>query len=66
MSSSTSNLGVMVTRLDALRKHPDPGIYVAASLVWLRAVEGVRPDRWDVTGASICVIGALVVLFGKR
>ena len=24
------------------------GIYVAASLVWLRAVEGVRADRWDV------------------
>ena len=42
------------------------GIYVAASLVWLRAVEGVRPDRWDVAGASICVVGALVVLFGKR
>lgn len=42
------------------------GIYVAASLVWLRAVEGVRPDRWDVAGASICIVGALVVLFGKR
>ena len=42
------------------------GIYVAASLVWLRVVEGVRPDRWDLTGATICVFGALVIVFGRR
>lgn len=42
------------------------GIYVAASLVWLRAVEGVKPDRWDLIGASICVAGALAIVFGRR
>jgi small multidrug resistance family-3 protein len=42
------------------------GIDVAASLVWLRVVEGVRPDRWDLTGATICVVGALVIVFGRR
>jgi small multidrug resistance family-3 protein len=42
------------------------GIYVAASLVWLKVVEGVRPDRWDAVGATICIVGALIVLFGKR
>jgi small multidrug resistance family-3 protein len=42
------------------------GIYVAASLIWLRGVEGVRPDRWDLTGAAICVLGALVIVFGRR
>jgi small multidrug resistance family-3 protein len=42
------------------------GIYVAASLVWLKVVEGVRPDRWDAVGGAICVAGALVVLFAKR
>ena len=42
------------------------GIYIAASLVWLQAVEGVRPDRWDVTGATIAVVGALVIIFGRR
>ena len=42
------------------------GIYVAASLVWLRAVEGVKPDRWDIVGASICVAGALTIVFGRR
>jgi small multidrug resistance family-3 protein len=42
------------------------GIYVAASLVWLRLVEGVRPDRWDLGGACICVVGTLVIVFGRR
>jgi small multidrug resistance family-3 protein len=42
------------------------GVYVAASLGWLWAVEGVRPDRWDLAGSAICVAGAAVVLFGPR
>jgi small multidrug resistance family-3 protein len=42
------------------------GIYIAASLGWLWAVEGVRPDRWDATGAAMCIVGALVILFGPR
>ena len=42
------------------------GVYVAASLVWLRFVEGARPDRWDLGGATICIVGAMVILFGRR
>jgi small multidrug resistance family-3 protein len=42
------------------------GIYIAASLVWLWAVEGVKPDRWDLTGALICLGGAALILFGPR
>jgi len=42
------------------------GVYIAASLVWLWAVEGVRPDRWDVTGSAICLAGAALVIFGPR
>ena len=42
------------------------GIYVAASLAWLWSVEGVRPDRWDLLGAAICVAGASVILFAPR
>lgn len=42
------------------------GVYICASLAWLWAAEGVRPDRWDVTGALICLIGAAVILFGPR
>lgn len=42
------------------------GIYIAASLGWLWSVEGIEPDRWDLTGALICFIGAAVILFGPR
>ncbi len=42
------------------------GVYIAASLAWLWAVEGARPDRWDLVGAVICLGGAAVILFGPR
>ena len=42
------------------------GIYILSSLLWLWVVEKTRPDQWDVIGASICVLGAAVILFGPR
>jgi small multidrug resistance family-3 protein len=42
------------------------GVYVAASLVWLWAVEGRTPDRWDLIGTALCLGGAAVILFGPR
>jgi small multidrug resistance family-3 protein len=42
------------------------GIYICASLAWLWLTEGIRPDRWDVTGATICLIGASVILLAPR
>jgi len=42
------------------------GIYIVASLFWLWSIEGVRPDRWDVAGAAMCILGAAVILLGPR
>ncbi len=42
------------------------GIYIAASLAWLWAVEGTRPDRWDAIGACICIAGGALILLGPR
>ncbi len=42
------------------------GIYIAASLTWLWAAEGMRPDRWDLAGAALCLVGAGVILYGPR
>jgi len=42
------------------------GIYVAAALAWLWAVDGVRPDRWDIVGAALCLVGMVVIYFGPR
>ncbi|KQZ33022.1 hypothetical protein ASD50_13025 [Mesorhizobium sp. Root552] len=42
------------------------GIYIAASLCWLWLAEGVRPDRWDMLGAMVCLAGASLILFAPR
>ncbi|MEE8296034.1 MAG: YnfA family protein [Sphingomonadales bacterium] len=42
------------------------GVYIAASVLWLWVVEGQRPDRWDVLGSVICLIGAAIILLGPR
>src|SRR5690606_10236577 len=42
------------------------GVYIASALLRLWAAEGVRPDRWDLAGAAICLMGATVILWGTR
>ncbi len=42
------------------------GVYIAASLGWLWLIEGQRPDRFDLTGAAICLVGAAVILLPSR
>lgn len=42
------------------------GIYIVASLAWLWAVEGTRPDRWDMIGSTVCILGAAIILFAPR
>lgn len=42
------------------------GIYVAASVLWLWIVEGQRPDRFDVAGALVCLMGTAIIIFPAR
>jgi small multidrug resistance family-3 protein len=43
------------------------GIYIAASLLWLWAAEGQRPTVADLIGATLAIIGALVIIgFASR
>ncbi|MFT3724132.1 MAG: YnfA family protein [Hyphomonadaceae bacterium] len=42
------------------------GVYIAASLGWMWAIEKTPPDRWDMAGAALCLAGAAVILFGPR
>ena len=41
-------------------------VYIATSLLWLWIIEGQRPDKWDILGAIVCVVGAAIILFGQR
>lgn len=42
------------------------GIFVAGSLAWGVVVDGFRPDRWDLLGAAICLVGVVVIVYGPR
>lgn len=42
------------------------GIFVAGSLAWGRVVDGFRPDRYDLVGATICLIGVAVIMYSPR
>jgi len=42
------------------------GVFVAGSLAWGMALDGFRPDRYDVTGALICLVGVAVIMYAPR
>ncbi|MET0144181.1 MAG: YnfA family protein [Ilumatobacteraceae bacterium] len=42
------------------------GIFVAGSLGWGMVMDGFRPDRSDLVGATICLVGVAVIMFGPR
>ena len=42
------------------------GVFVAGSLAWGMVVDKFRPDRWDVIGAVICLVGVAVIMYGPR
>ena len=42
------------------------GVYIAASVLWMWLAEGQRPDRWDLIGTAICLVGATIILTAPR
>ncbi|MER5935104.1 YnfA family protein [Streptomyces sp. NPDC002054] len=42
------------------------GVFVAGSLAWGMVADGYRPDRWDVIGALICLVGMAVIMYAPR
>ncbi len=42
------------------------GVFVAGSLAWGVVFDGFRPDRLDLIGASICLLGVAVIMYAPR
>jgi small multidrug resistance family-3 protein len=42
------------------------GIYVLCAIGWMVLVEKVAATRADIMGATLCVLGCVVILLGKR
>jgi len=42
------------------------GVYIAVALSWLWLVEGQRPTRWDIIGATVSLIGMAIIVLSHR
>ncbi len=42
------------------------GVFVAGSLAWGMVVDGFRPDRYDLIGALVCLVGVAVIMYVPR
>jgi len=42
------------------------GVFVAGSLAWGVVADGFRPDRWDMIGATFCILGVAVIMYAPR
>lgn len=42
------------------------GVFVAGSLAWGMVLDGFRPDRWDVIGALVCLVGVAIIMYAPR
>jgi small multidrug resistance family-3 protein len=62
--------GLVLTQVDSVAAGRScaayGGVYVAASLRWLWAVEGFRPDRWDLEPMGHFEQGSTIIVFAPR
>ena len=42
------------------------GVYISVALMWLWAVDSVRPTLTDLLGVGVCLIGMGIIMFGPR
>lgn len=42
------------------------GVFIVGSLAWGMAFDGFRPDRFDLIGAAVCLVGVAVIMYAPR
>lgn len=42
------------------------GVFVAGSLIWGVVMDGYRPDRFDIAGAAVCLLGVAIIMYAPR
>ena len=42
------------------------GVFIVLAILWGWRVDGVRPDRPEIVGAVICIIGVAVIMYWPR
>lgn len=42
------------------------GVYIFVAVLWLWAVDGIRPGPWDLIGAAVALAGMAIIMFAPR
>lgn len=42
------------------------GVYIFVAVLWLWAVDGIRPGPWDLVGAAVALAGMAIIMFAPR
>lgn len=42
------------------------GVFVVLSLLWGWSVDGNAPDRFDLIGAALCLVGVGIIMYSPR
>jgi small multidrug resistance family-3 protein len=42
------------------------GVFVAGSLAWGVVVDRFQPDRWDLIGAGVALVGVSIIMYAPR
>ena len=42
------------------------GVYIFVAVLWLWAIDGIRPTAWDVVGSLVALAGMAIIMFGPR
>lgn len=42
------------------------GVYIFVAILWLWAVDGVRPTTWDIVGTLVALLGMAIIMFSPR
>ena len=42
------------------------GVYISVALMWLWAVDSIRPTITDWVGVGVCLVGMTIIMFGSH
>jgi small multidrug resistance family-3 protein len=42
------------------------GVFIVGSLLWGVVFDGFTPDRYDIAGAAVCLVGVAVIMYAPR
>lgn len=42
------------------------GVYIFVAILWLWAIEGIAPSKWDIIGSSVAIAGMAIIILAPR